>query len=161
MVICSIVDLSRRKEKEGNVLELASRLGKENERLLQLVATDSLTSLMSRQAFLDHFTALLEVSVRHARSLSLLILDIDHFKAYNDDFGHLAGDEVLRQVGKTLREAARRSDLVARLGGEEFGIILPETDRRGATVFGDRFRKAIEVGDWPRRPITISVGATT
>ena len=82
---------------------------------------------------MDHLFAQLEISVRHARPLSVLILDIDHFKAFNDTFGHLAGDEVLREIGRILPAAARRSDVVARLGGEEFGIILPETGREGAT----------------------------
>jgi len=141
--------------------DLADRREEKNKQLMELVATDSLTSLRSRQAFMDHLSAQLEISARHFRPLSLLILDIDYFKDYNDNFGHLAGDEVLRKVGKSLKEASRRSDVVARLGGEEFGIILPETDREGATRFGNRFREAIEATDWRLRSVTVSVGATT
>ncbi|MBT8395320.1 MAG: GGDEF domain-containing protein [Gemmatimonadetes bacterium] len=161
MVICTIVDLSLRKKEEHDLLQLASQLGKKNERLLELVATDGLTSLKNRQAFMDHLKAQVEVSVRHGRPLSVLILDIDYFKAFNDEFGHLAGDEVLKEVGRILPEASRRSDLVARLGGEEFGIVLPETDKEGAVVLAERFREAIESGDWSVRPITVSIGATT
>ena len=161
LTICTIVDLSLRKEEEQDLRQLASHLGKKNERLLELVSTDGLTSLKNRQAFMDHLDAQLEVSVRHGRPISVLILDIDYFKAFNDTFGHLAGDEVLKEVGKILPKASRRSDLVARLGGEEFGIILPETDRGGAIVLAERFREAIEAGQWPRRPITVSIGATT
>ncbi len=147
MVVCSIVDLSGRKERE--------------EDLLEMTLTDGLTSLRNRGAFMDHLSAQMEVAVRHARPLSVLILDIDHFKRYNDDFGHLAGDEVLRQVAEILEHVARRSDFVARIGGEEFGIILPETDREGAGVLAERFREAIDKASWPRRPVTASIGATT
>jgi diguanylate cyclase (GGDEF)-like protein len=161
VIICSFVDLTRRKEEEGDLLQLAARLSRSNQRLLELVTTDSLTSLKSRQAFMDHLEAQVEISDRHARPLSVLILDIDHFKEFNDTFGHLAGDEVLKKVGKTLRDVSRRSDLVARLGGEEFGIILPETDEAGATVLAERFREAIEEEEWSLRPITVSIGATT
>jgi diguanylate cyclase (GGDEF)-like protein len=93
--------------------------------------------------------------------MSVLILDIDHFKEYNDEFGHLAGDEVLKRFAQILKEIARRSDFVARLGGEEFGIILPETDTVGSKVIGERFRRAVEAEDWPLRPVTTSVGAMT
>ncbi|MCJ7628955.1 MAG: diguanylate cyclase, partial [Longimicrobiales bacterium] len=161
MVVSSLVGLSLRKRTEEDMAEAAALLGRTNERLLERVATDDLTTLKSRGAFMDHLTAQLEVSVRHARPLSVLILDIDYFKNYNDDFGHLPGDEALRQVGKILKEVARRSDFVARLGGEEFGIILPETGTRGATVIGNRFRKAIEAAEWPHRPVTASLGAMT
>ncbi len=161
MVVSSLVGLTLRKRTEKDMADAAALLGRTNERLLERVATDDLTTLKSRRAFMDHLTAQLEVSVRHARPLSVLILDIDYFKNYNDDFGHLPGDEALKQVGKILKEVARRSDFVARLGGEEFGIILPETDRRGATVIGERFREAIEAAEWPHRSVTASLGAMT
>jgi len=161
MVVCAIVDLRVRKQDEKELADVALSLGRKNEELLELAATDSLTSLKNRRVFLDHLAFLVEASVRHARPLSVLILDIDHFKDYNDSFGHLAGDEVLRKIGRILGEVARRSDVVARLGGEEFGILLPETDRPGAGILAERFRKAIEGSDWPRRAITASIGSTT
>lgn len=161
MVVCSIVDLSAREEAERRMAEVVELLETQNERLLELVATDVLTSLKSRRAFMEHLGAQLEVAVRHARPLSLLIIDIDHFKHYNDEFGHLAGDEVLRQMGGVLGEVSRRSDFVARLGGEEFGVVLPETDADGARTLAERFRGEIEAADWPRRGMTVSVGAAT
>lgn len=161
LVVCTLVDLRVRREDSEGLLQLTETLARSNQELLELAATDGLTSLRNRQAFMDHLNVQLEASVRHARPLSILFLDIDHFKPYNDNFGHLAGDEVLRKMGEVLRNASRRSDLVARLGGEEFGIILPETDKKGAITFGERFRAAVEAVPWPRRAITVSVGATT
>jgi diguanylate cyclase (GGDEF)-like protein/PAS domain S-box-containing protein len=161
MVVCGIMDLSERQRAEKRLAELVELLDQRNQRLLHLVSTDELTSLKSRRAFLDHLEGQLEVAVRHARPLSVMILDIDHFKLYNDEFGHLAGDEVLRGMGETLQSVARRSDFVGRLGGEEFGVLLPETDAEGAKVLAERFRVAVEAREWPRRSITVSVGATT
>ena len=161
MVICAVVDLSARKRAEMELAEVAGSMGLKNRTLLDMVATDGLTSLKTRRVFLDHLALQVEVAVRHARPLSLLILDIDHFKALNDEFGHLGGDAVLRQIGGILQDVARRSDLVARIGGEEFGIILPDTDSRGARILGERFREAVEAADWPTRSVTASLGAVT
>lgn len=161
VVICAIVDLSARKELERDLAKGAALLGKKNELLLEAVMTDGLTSLRNRQAFMDHLTSQLEISVRHARPLSVLILDVDRFKDFNDEFGHLAGDGALVQIATILRQAVRRSDFVARLGGEEFGIILPETGEEGARILAERFRAAIEAADWPLRSTTASIGAMT
>ncbi len=161
LVVCTLVDIGARKRAEERLAAAAKELEGENENLREEVQTDSLTSLKSRQAFLDHLSVQLELAVRHARPLSVLILDIDRFKQYNDDFGHLAGDEVLEQVGRILKGVARRSDYVGRMGGEEMGIVLPETDREGAVVLGERFRSAIATSPWPRRPVTASIGAAT
>jgi diguanylate cyclase (GGDEF)-like protein/PAS domain S-box-containing protein len=161
MVVCGIIDLSDRKQAEKEMAELAELLEKKNKKLLHLVATDELTSLMSRRAFLSQLGVQIEVSVRHARALSILMLDIDHFKSYNDQFGHPAGDEVLQLLGDTLQTMARRSDFVGRLGGEEFGIILPETGVEGSRVLAERFRAAVEGREWPRRAISVSLGVTT
>jgi diguanylate cyclase (GGDEF)-like protein/PAS domain S-box-containing protein len=161
LVLCVVVDLTVRRRLEDALSHLAEERGKENRELLQLVRTDPLTSLKNRRGFLESLATQLEVSIRHARPLSLLILDVDHFKPYNDEFGHLAGDQVLRRVGEILHHVARRSDVVARVGGEEFGIILPETDASGAVALAERFRAAIEAVPWPLRPITASLGAMT
>jgi diguanylate cyclase (GGDEF)-like protein/PAS domain S-box-containing protein len=161
MVICAVVDLRGRKETEAELADRAAHLAERNEELVDLVTTDSLTGLKNRRAFMDTLMTTVEVSVRNARSFSVLIVDLDHFKGFNDDFGHLEGDEVLKTVAGVLTRVARRSDLVARIGGEELGIILPETDADGASVLAERFRFAIEEVDWPRRPVTASIGATT
>jgi diguanylate cyclase (GGDEF)-like protein/PAS domain S-box-containing protein len=161
MVLCIVIDLSQRKRMEEQLTDLAELLEERNEELQRMVATDPLTSLRTRRTFIRSLETLVQAAVRYARPLSVLILDVDHFKAYNDQYGHLAGDEVLRQVGAILQSVARRSDIVARIGGEEIGIILPETDEEGAVALGERFRQAIEAAEWPKRPITVSLGAAT
>jgi diguanylate cyclase (GGDEF)-like protein/PAS domain S-box-containing protein len=160
-VVGAIIDLTARRQAERLLAEQSDLLSHQNAKLAELAVTDGLTGLRNRRAFIEQLMVQLELAVRHARSLSVLILDADRFKAYNDEFGHLAGDEVLREVARILQDVARRSDFVARIGGEEFGIILPETDREGALVLGERFRTAIENSAWPRRLVTLSVGATT
>lgn len=153
-VLSAIVDLSDRKRAQRQ-LEAANR------QLARLATTDPLTGLKNHGAFMSELESQLQFGLRAGRSLSLLMLDVDRFKEYNDAFGHPAGDEILRQVATLLRDTARRSDIVARYGGEEFAIILPETDGVGAVGFGERFRAAIEDCAWPRRTITVSVGAAT
>jgi len=160
-VLSAIVDLTERKRAEQRIAEQAQRLAEVNVRLEEMASTDSLTSLWNRRAFLDQLNIQMESALRNRRPLSVLILDVDHFKPYNDHFGHLAGDEVLRRFANILLGMARRSDYIARLGGEEFGAVLPETDQSGAVRLGERFRTAIETVTWPRRPITASIGATT
>lgn len=103
------------------------------ERLQREAQTDALTDLANRRRFTVALrTELLRVR-RQGQPLSLLMVDVDHFKAYNDHYGHLAGDEALRQVGRILREVVHRAgDLAGRLGGEEFAVLLPDTDEAGA-----------------------------
>ncbi len=161
LVVTAIVDLSERKRAEQRMARQAEMLELANARLQEVASTDGLTSLWNRRAFLDQLDFQLEQTVRTGRPMSVLILDVDHFKPYNDSFGHLAGDEVLKGVAEVLRARARRSDYVARIGGEEFAVILPDTDRRGSVRLAERFRVAIEAVSWPRRNITASIGATT
>lgn len=123
--------------------------------------TDSLTGVMNRRAFEQKLDEEFERAVRYESLLSLALLDIDHFKAYNDNFGHPAGDEVLHTAARLLQDNSRLSDVVARYGGEEFAIILPNTGRDSALVLAERFRNAIESAQWPNRPITISIGVST
>lgn len=106
--------------------------------------TDSLTSLANRRAFDDEMQRRFAEWQRRRTPFTLIILDIDHFKKFNDSHGHPAGDEVLRRVGSVLEKTARQMDMPCRYGGEEFAVILPSTDRREACVAAERFRKAIE-----------------
>lgn len=134
----------------------------ESRRKLELLATvDGLTGLFNRRAFDDRLEAETARSVRQGYSLSLLVLDIDFFKQINDTLGHPAGDEILKQMGALLRKTARNCDFVARTGGEEFSVLLPDTDEHQSIVAGERFRRAVAEYHWAERPITVSVGAAT
>jgi len=120
--------------------------------------TDVLTGVQNRRSF----DLKLEEECGRAQSrhttVSLVMIDVDHFKSFNDDFGHPAGDEVLRAVAHLLQSELRVSDSLFRYGGEEFAVVLPETTCKGAFVLGERFRRAIQRAPWPKRPVSISIG---
>jgi diguanylate cyclase (GGDEF)-like protein/PAS domain S-box-containing protein len=138
-----------------------AKLRELNAHLEKLATTDGLTGLKNHRAFQEHLEQEIERARRYNYSLSLALLDVDKFKAYNDTFGHPAGDQVLKQVGATLLKTARKSDLPARYGGEEFAVILPHTDKAGALRFAERLRKAIEKIKDPNRAISASLGVAT
>jgi len=105
--------------------------------------TDALTRLANRRAFDDEMTHRLAESRRYGKTFSVMILDVDHFKSFNDSYGHQVGDAVLRGLARVLRNAARESDLVARYGGEEFAMILPGTSAAHAKTTAERLRETI------------------
>jgi len=123
--------------------------------------TDGLTQLANRRALDKRLQHEIARVVRYKQDFSFLLVDIDHFKQYNDQFGHPAGDEVLRAVARMLRSTARSTDLVARYGGEEFGIVLACTEIGGARITAERICTAIAGLEWNRRPVTVSVGGAT
>jgi diguanylate cyclase (GGDEF)-like protein len=123
--------------------------------------TDALTGLMNRRAFNVKLEEESHLIMRHKYPLSLLMIDVDSFKSYNDSFGHPAGDEALRIIAQTLQKKARKCDYVARYGGEEFSVILPHTGQEGAIVIAERLRQAVEKCQLPNRPLTISIGVET
>jgi len=135
------------------------------EALAELATTDSLTKLKNRRLFYTQAEQNLIACRRYGKDMSLLLLDIDHFKKVNDTFGHHAGDEVLVAVAQLLGQMVRGVDTAARFGGEEFAVLLPETNRLGAAVLGERIRAAIEreqiVVEGRNVPITVSIGITT
>ena len=126
-----------------------------------LASTDALTGLKNRRAFEARLAEEFERSARNGNPVSLIMLDVDRFKNYNDSYGHPAGDEVLKTVGRILRENTRASDFPARFGGEEFAIIAPETAPGKVATLGERIRTAIENEPWPERTITASLGIAT
>lgn len=102
--------------------------------------TDPLTGMLNRKAFDENLEVHAAVARRYAVPLSLLLLDIDHFKAINDSQGHAAGDQVLRKLADVIRATVREADIVARFGGDELALILPQTDAEGAAVLAQRIR---------------------
>ena len=120
--------------------------------------TDALTGLKNHDYFEERVTEEFQRSKRYNNKLSVLLIDLDHFKQYNDQFGQPAGDGVLRQVAVLLKQSARPSDCVARHGGEEFVLMLPQTDAKGGKVIAERIRKAMHHTTWQGRAVTVSIG---
>jgi diguanylate cyclase (GGDEF)-like protein len=143
--------------------EKTRRLGSDIHTLRALADTDPLTGLFNRRAFLPFAEDAMNYFKRYHRDVGVLMFDIDHFKRVNDSFGHAAGDEVIRSVGKIIAGQIRTTDKVARFGGEEFVVLLRETDAAGATLLANRIREAIEATvitqDLTQMSITISIGA--
>lgn len=155
-------------KRNAELMQLRLALETTNQRLKRLVSVDSLTGIANRR----HFDRALDRELRRARRdhqpLSLIFLDLDEFKHYNDTYGHARGDEVLRQVAHTLDETFRRGgDLVARYGGEEFAVVLPGVDGRRAALYAERLRRRIwrleipNSGSAVSDRITISGGIAT
>jgi two-component system cell cycle response regulator len=138
----------------------------DNARLEALAHTDPLTQVLNRRALTARVTAELDRARRYNSVLSVMMVDMDHFKKINDTEGHLVGDDVLREVSSILRHAVRSVDVVARYGGEEFVVLLPETGEEGAVAFAERLRERIVLHTFlagSRSPLslTASIGVAT
>lgn len=127
----------------------------------QLAVTDALTGLLNRRYIEERLLEEVKRSNRHGYPMSFLMLDVDHFKSYNDNFGHPAGDEALRLVAHVIRETLRGADVAARFGGEEFAILLPQTTDGEAAMIAERIRGNIENTQFPHRPVTVSIGVAS
>ena len=150
-------ETDRRKARERELVELT-------EKLRQLSNMDSLTELSNRRNFDQELARMWRRSQREGGPIALVMIDIDHFKCYNDEYGHVAGDECLRRVADVLRKTVKRPfDLVARYGGEEFVVLLPDTHGAGAEVVAEEMRASVEAlgiphcRSWDDR-VTISCG---
>jgi diguanylate cyclase (GGDEF)-like protein/PAS domain S-box-containing protein len=154
-------DMTEQRRYEDQLFDYQVELERTNAKLRELAVTDGLTRVKNRAAFNERLTEAFDRSVRYGHPLSVVLMDVDHFKAFNDTFGHPAGDAVLRQVARCLEETARTTDVVARYGGEEFAIILPDTDFAGAMVLAERCRRAVAAVAWDQRLVTVSVGVST
>jgi two-component system cell cycle response regulator len=134
----------------------------DRERFQELARTDALTGCYNRRALFERLEREVDRVKRYDQGLALLLVDLDNFKDVNDARGHLAGDSVLRQVGDLLRREARSVDVVARYGGDEFVVVLPETTQEGAVIFAERLR--VKIGDFDFAEtgaplyVTVSVG---
>jgi diguanylate cyclase (GGDEF)-like protein len=133
-------------------------------KLAQGALLEPLTGLYNRRYFMERLASELASAQRHGRALSLLLVDVDHFKRLNDARGHAAGDEALRMLARVLQGAVRKEDVVARFGGEEFVVLARETSLSGARALAERVRKAVEKSrcahERQELAITISVGVT-
>lgn len=133
-----------------------------NKNLKELSQIDGLTQLMNRRTWEELLSMEYKRLHRNQGVSSLVMFDIDHFKRVNDNYGHQAGDDVIKMVSRVLREQKRETDIAGRYGGEEFGVVLPDTDADGAMVFCERLRKAIEaevvVFEGQPIPVTVSLG---
>ena len=134
-------------------------------KLKKLSITDGLTNLYNSRHFYNQLKSEVDRSTRYNHPLTMLILDIDHFKGYNDSYGHLEGDQVLRRLGQVIKLLLRKMDSAYRYGGEEFTVILPETDSEEALNVAERIRKAVKGIVFVPEPgietfITISIGMT-
>lgn len=136
-----------------------------HEEIYRLTTVDGLTEVYNKRYFTDVFDREFSRAQRYARPLSLIMLDIDHFKSVNDAYGHVAGDYVLKQLAGALSKRIRREDTLARYGGEEFVIILPELDLDHARTFADKVHELIQLTVFKfgeeRMPVTISVGVAS
>jgi diguanylate cyclase (GGDEF)-like protein len=137
------------------------------ERLSESAKTDPLTGLLNRRGFEEYFEYELERARRGSGRLALVLLDLDYFKVVNDRYGHAVGDEVLERLGAVLMSVKRQIDAAARIGGEEFAVLLPESDTDGAYVVCERIRRRVSETfaeadipgiDGPGLPLTVSLG---
>jgi len=144
-----------------NAQRVTQDLERKTQELEKIASIDVLTGLMTRRRFIEEGAVALDFARRHGRPICFLMCDLDHFKSVNDRFGHGVGDQVLSAAGSLLRDVHRAGDRAVRLGGEEFGLLLAETDLRSATVAAERVRLAVEAmppfEHGPER-VTISIG---
>jgi diguanylate cyclase (GGDEF)-like protein len=152
-------DAERRLEGFAELVGLAVAAADARAQLATLATTDHLTGLGNRRAFDERLSAEVERAQRHGRPLGLVMIDIDRFKEVNDAHGHALGDTVLVELARRLRAAARHGETVARIGGEEFAWILPESDGDAALAAAERVRAAVARDPFPGAgPLTASAG---
>ncbi len=155
------------KELKDHYRETARELKAARERMKQLSITDDLTETYNYRYFIQSLDLELRRAKRYEYPISLMMLDIDHFKIYNDTHGHVAGDRVLKQVAHVIKETVRHTDILARYGGEEFAGILIKTNLDDGCQIAERVRKAVEEfaidheKTQPQGRLTVSVGIST
>jgi diguanylate cyclase (GGDEF)-like protein len=156
-IIGALRDISVRKAVEDKLAEATRQLE-------ALAREDGLTGLPNRRAFDDALSTEYRRAQRNKKSLGLIMLDVDWFKSFNDRYGHPAGDDCLRQIGRAIKNTVfRPGDIAARYGGEEFVVLLPDTDEAGAALIGERIRQAVSLLAIPHESsrygvVTIRVG---
>lgn len=151
----------------NELVNLSRELARKNKELMEakeqieaMSRTDFLTGLANRRYFMERLEEAVSLAKRHSTPLSIIIADLDHFKQVNDIYGHEAGDKVLKHFAEILKQNCRREDLPARLGGEEFVVLLPQTTKENAFQFGNRICQIMRESDILGRgsPVTVSMG---
>jgi two-component system cell cycle response regulator len=131
---------------------------------IEMAITDALTGLFNRRYMENHLGTLIEQAASRGKPLAVMVLDIDYFKSINDSYGHDAGDDVLRDFALRIKRSIRGIDLACRVGGEEFVVVMPETDMAVAAMVAERLRRRIAAEPFPicqgsqRLPVTLSIG---
>ena len=166
-LLARVKSLLRIKTLQDALQEKVRLLEQAKERLRELAVTDGLTGLNNYRYFKEYLLQELRRAERHQSRVSLIMVDIDYFKNYNDTHGHLAGDEVLRTIALLMRDNIRNIDFAARYGGEEFALVLSETGHEPARVVAEKLRQLIEKHVFPKQEmqpngnITVSMGVAT
>jgi diguanylate cyclase (GGDEF)-like protein len=172
-VLATFDDVTELEEKNNQLNVLVDKLktsteevNRQNERLQILAARDPLTNCLNRRSFFERSDAEFDIAVTDKSPISSIMLDIDHFKKVNDNYGHAVGDQVIQLIADQLRSVLRGTDIIGRYGGEEFCVLLPGVDIDQATLLAERLREAIEqFSGASRLPIdgnvTISLGVST
>ncbi len=161
MVAGVAVDMTEEIARKQELERCQAEMTLANEQLRQMSVTDALTGLRNRRSFEERLAMEFSVARRRKRQLAVLLLDIDNFKRINDQRGHAAGDEVLRQLSIIFRSTVRLPDMVARYGGEEFILLLPESDAKGALGFTRRLMDRVRKEMGGEQPVTVSIGVAT
>ncbi|WP_166739368.1 GGDEF domain-containing protein [Psychromonas algicola] len=160
LIYWSFFNASKRDKLYEELIQARETLEQQAEQLKLLASTDELTTLLNRREMKHRSSLAIELAARSHHSVALLQLDIDHFKKVNDAYGHPEGDRVLKELGMQLKKLARKTDLVSRFGGEEFLILLPDSNKQDAILFCERLHhlmKEIKIGS---DHIQASIGLT-
>ncbi len=153
--VLEIQDTNLALEIQTNALEEA------NSQLEALAFTDGLTGIANHRSFQEELAKNFEAAKRRKRRLSLMLVDVDHFKQYNDTYGHPSGDIVLKRVASVIRDSCPEGCLPARYGGEEFAVLCPGFSGNEVLMLAESIRDAIETTPWPERSVTVSIGAVS
>jgi len=167
------VPIERERLRHGDLLKIGGVIfkfvsggnieGLYHEEIYRMTITDGLTQVANKRYLLEFLEREISRAIRFGRPLSVIMLDLDHFKDVNDDYGHLAGDHILRDMSALLGKLVRREELLARYGGEEFVIVLPETGLSTAATIAEKARRMVEQHEFEfagtHIPVTISLGA--
>ena len=156
----SFFNASKRNKLYEELIVARKELEAQAKTLVLMVSTDELTGLMNRREINLRAPELINQAKRYGHTIALLMVDIDHFKIVNDDYGHLEGDKVLKKLGQRLLTCGRQTDIIARFGGEEFIMLLPDTDLAHLILFCEKLHSLVSEIEVNNTPITVSIGVT-